>query len=100
MPTSFVPCFSSWLPIQVAETPRAAEVAESGKVNIYLPTVLSMTANLRYLPKVYTNTWLLIKAIISAKIESLFSYHIAVKEHKPFEVSVINISKPTFVFLW
>ena len=70
-------------------------------IYIYLGVaiVLSMTANLRYLPKVYTNTWLLIKAIISAKTEPLFSYHIAVKEHKPFEVSVINISKPTFVFL-
>lgn len=37
MSESFVPYFSSWLPIQVAETLRAAEDAESGKVNIYLP---------------------------------------------------------------
>lgn len=43
--------------------------------------VLSMTANLRSVSKVYTNTWILIKVTISAEIQPLFSYHIAVKEY-------------------
>ena len=33
---SFVPGISSWLAIQIPETPRAAGVAGSGKVNIHL----------------------------------------------------------------
>lgn len=33
---SFVPDISSWLPIQIPETPRAAGAAGSGKANIHL----------------------------------------------------------------
>lgn len=69
-------------------------------VNIYLGVaiMLSMTANLRSVSKVYAKTWILIKVTISAEIQPLISCHISVKE--PFEIPLIKVSKPIFVFPW
>lgn len=72
--------FSIWLPIQEPSTPRAAEVAESGRpTHIYLDVAImvSMAANISSVSK----TWILIKVTISAEIQPLISYHITVKEY-------------------